>query len=50
MIRGWIATALLAGSWLFGLGYYQPANIVIWGTLLLRPAVLPRAATTGAHP
>jgi hypothetical protein len=40
MIRGWIATALLAGSWLFGLGYYQPANIVIWGTLLLAAVIL----------
>ena len=34
MIRGWIAVALLAGSWLFGLGYYHPANPVVWFGLL----------------
>ena len=39
--RMWIATALLAGSWLFGQTYYEPAAFLPWtasillGTLLL---------------
>ena len=49
MIRAWIALALLAVSWLFGLGYYQPANLLAWtivcalGTLLSasRPGPMP---------
>ena len=40
MIRGWIATALLAGSWLFGLGYYQPANVAVWFGLLMAAVIL----------
>ncbi len=41
MIRVWIGTALLAGSWLLGLGYFQPTNwpawvaMVVLGTLAL---------------
>jgi hypothetical protein len=34
MTRAWIATALLAGSWLLGLGYYQPANLFAWACLV----------------
>ena len=30
MIRLWIGTALLAGSWLLGLGYFYPANPWAW--------------------
>ena len=40
MTRGWIATALLAGSWLFGLGYYQPANAAVWCGLVLAAVIL----------
>ncbi len=40
MIRGWIATALLAGSWLFGLGYYQPANVAVWFGLFVTAVLL----------
>ncbi len=45
MIRVWIGTGLLAGSWLLGLGYYRPANWPVWvltivvGTLLMARAV-----------
>ncbi len=41
MIRAWIGIALLAVSWLLGLGYYYPPNYTAWtaaivaGTLLL---------------
>lgn len=52
-MRMWIALALLAGSWLWGLGYYQPANgpawaaMVVLGTLLLTSTgVLPGRFTT----
>ena len=50
MIRVWIGTALLAGSWLAGLGYYRPANWPAWvvtivaGTLLMARAVDRRPA------
>lgn len=40
MNRAWIATALLAGSWLFGLGYYQPGNAAVWCGLLLAAVLL----------
>ncbi|MEN6367098.1 MAG: DUF4350 domain-containing protein [Thermoguttaceae bacterium] len=30
MMRFWIGTALLAGSWLFGLDYFYPANPWVW--------------------
>lgn len=39
MIRAWIAVALLAISWLFGLGYYQPASGT-WWTLTVGVAVV----------
>jgi hypothetical protein len=41
MMQAWIAVALLAGSWLLGLGYYYPASPLAWiaavaaGTILL---------------
>lgn len=40
MKRAWIATALLAGSWLFGLGYYQPGNVAVWCGLVLAAVLL----------
>jgi hypothetical protein len=30
MIRGWIAVALLAASWLFGISYFAPASPLVW--------------------
>ena len=30
MMRAWIAVALLSVSWLWGLGYYQPADGLLW--------------------
>jgi hypothetical protein len=41
MIRAWLGIAILAASWLPGLGYYEPANPLLWlamvvlGTALL---------------
>ena len=35
MIRAWIAIALLAGSWMFGLDYFYPANPWIWTALVI---------------
>ena len=29
-MRIWLATALLASAWLFGLGYFDPVNLVVW--------------------
>ncbi len=40
MKRAWIATALLAGSWLFGLGYYQPGNAAVWCGLVFAAVLL----------
>ncbi len=40
MIRAWIAVALLAGSWMFGLDYFYPANPWIWAALVAGSAVL----------
>jgi hypothetical protein len=40
MIRAWIAVGLLAGSWMFGLDYFYPANPWIWATLVACAAVL----------
>jgi hypothetical protein len=34
MMRAWMSVALLAGSWLFGVAYYQPANPLLWCVLL----------------
>ncbi len=47
MIRIWTALALLAGSWLLGLHYYQPADWPAWaittllGVLLLADSPIP---------
>jgi len=54
-MRAWVGLALLAGSWLLGLGYYQPADLSAWaavvalGTVLLtgRPARLPGGREIG---
>ena len=51
MIRFWIGTALLAGSWLLGLDYFYPANPYAWlaavaaGVVLLGNASKPLAAS-----
>jgi hypothetical protein len=51
MIRFWIGTALLAGSWLLGLDYFYPANPYAWlaaiaaGVILLGNTKQPRAAS-----
>ena len=29
-MRIWLAIALLASAWLFGLGYFDPVNLVAW--------------------
>ena len=39
-MRKWIATALLAGSWLLGLGYLDPANTLAWGCMLVAAVLL----------
>ena len=49
MMRTWIGLALLAASWLMGIGFYAPANLPLWtaavliGVFLLaeRPGRLP---------
>ena len=51
-MRAWIAVALLAVSWLLGLGYYEPADWVAWtvaiGTAVVLLARRPeRLPTTG---
>jgi len=40
MTRAWIGTALLAASWLLGLGYFQPANHFLWLCALAAATVL----------
>ena len=40
MIRFWIGTALLAGSWLFGLDYFYPANPWAWLAAIAAAVVL----------
>ena len=36
MTRVWIGTALLAGSWVLGLDYFQPAQLGVWvGSLIV---------------
>ena len=43
MNRAWVGVALLSGSWLVGLGYYQPAQLWAWAALVgLAPALLTR--------
>lgn len=39
-MRYWSAVALLAGSWLFGLHYYQPAAPIVWTLMTALGAVL----------
>ncbi len=34
-MRHWFAIALLAGSWLFGTDFFQPANYWVWSVCLL---------------
>jgi len=40
MKRAWIATALLAGSWLVGRGYYQPGSGAVWCGLVVAAVLL----------
>ena len=40
MRRAWTGTALLAGSWLLGLGYLQPPQYLAWGVFLVAAAAL----------
>ncbi len=40
MIRAWIGTALLAGSWLLGLNYFQPASQFAWVCAVVAATVL----------
>jgi hypothetical protein len=40
MIRIWLGTALLAGSWLMGMGYYLPASPMMWIVVVLVGAAL----------
>jgi hypothetical protein len=39
-LRAWIGVALLAGSWLLGLSYYEPANERAWAVVLLVATLL----------
>src|SRR5687767_5747577 len=34
-MRIWLAISLLAASWLFGLSYYQAANLPVWAALVV---------------
>ena len=40
MIRLWIGTALLAGSWLLGLDYFYPASPWAWLAVVVAAVVL----------
>jgi hypothetical protein len=40
MLRCWIAVALLAGSWMFGLGFFYPADVRVWAAILATAAIL----------
>jgi hypothetical protein len=40
MMRAWIAVALLALSWLLGLHYYQPPDLMRWAVAVLLGVVL----------
>ena len=35
MIRAWLGIAILAASWLPGLGYYEPANPLLWLAMVI---------------
>src|SRR5260370_1297209 len=39
-MRTWLAIALLAASWLFGLSYYQAANVAVWAELIVAGTAL----------
>ena len=39
-LRSWIAVAALAGSWMFGLGYFYPADFSAWAILIAAGAIL----------
>jgi hypothetical protein len=39
-LRLWIAVAILAGSWMFGLGYFYPAERGVWLAMLAVGAIL----------
>ena len=39
-MRGWLGIALLAGSWLFGMPYFQTAHLVVWIVLVIAAASL----------
>ncbi|MHB0957036.1 MAG: hypothetical protein ACYC0X_13945 [Pirellulaceae bacterium] len=39
-MRAWLATALLASSWLFGLGYFDPVSWVAWLCALMAAVLL----------
>lgn len=40
MLRSWIAVAVLAGSWMFGLGYFYPADFTTWAIMIAAGALL----------
>lgn len=42
MTRAWLAVGVLAGSWLWGLGYFGPARLAAWAVAVLAGAVLLR--------
>ncbi len=50
MMRYWIGIALLAGSWLFGLDYFYPANVWAWLAAVIAGVVLLSKKETGAMP
>lgn len=47
MMRAWIGIALLAGSWLFGLSYFDVAIPVVWIALVALGTLLLATATAG---
>lgn len=53
MMRYWIGTALLAGSWLFGLEYFTPANPYAWLAAVVVAVLLfgkPRSLPASSSP
>ena len=40
MKRAWFAVALLSGSWLLGLGYFDPPNVFAWACTLIAAVLL----------
>ena len=39
-MRIWLATALLASAWLFGLGYFDPVSLVAWMSAIAAAVLL----------